>query len=153
MRTMTFRNRTRIALVLLLLLPLLLGPRTEASAGGSDGYRTKMLQLVNDIRDRNDRRLLRVDRKLSRYAIRHSRLMADAGYLFHTPDLASKLDGRNWSIGGENVGYASSLRAVMGVFMDSAPHRRNLLRRGYDHAAVGVVKAGGSFWVTTIFYG
>jgi uncharacterized protein YkwD len=37
--------------------------------------------------------------------------------------------------------------------MDSAPHRRNVLRRGYDHAAVGVVKAGGSFWVTTIFYG
>lgn len=153
MRTMTFRNRTRIALVLLLLLPLLLGPRTDASAGGSDGYRTKMLQLVNDIRDRSDRRLLRVDRKLSRYAIRHSRLMADAGYLFHTSDLASKLDGRNWSIGGENVGYASSLRAVMGAFMDSAPHRRNVLRRGYDHAAVGVVKAGGSFWVTTIFYG
>lgn len=153
MRTMTFRNRTRIALVLLLLLPLLLGPRTDANAGGSDGDRTKMLQLVNDVRDRNDRRLLRVDRKLSRYAIRHSRLMADAGYLFHTSDLASKLDGRNWSIGGENVGYASSLRAVMGGFMDSAPHRRNVLRRGYDHAAVGVVKAGGSFWVTTIFYG
>ena len=153
MRTMTFRNRTRIALVLLLLLPLLLGPRTDASAGGSDGFRTKMLQLVNDVRDRNNRRLLRVDRKLSRYAIRHSRLMADAGYLFHTSDLASKLDGRNWSIGGENVGYASSLRSVMGGFMDSAPHRRNVLRRGYDHAAVGVVKAGGSFWVTTIFYG
>lgn len=153
MRTMTFRNRMRIALVLLLFLPLLLGPRTEASAGGSARYRTRMLQLVNDTRDRNDRRLLRVDRKLSRYAIRHSQEMADAGYLFHTPDLANKLDGRNWSIGGENVGYASSLRAVMGLFMDSAPHRRNVLRRGYDHAAVGVVKAGGSFWVTTIFYG
>ena len=153
MRTMTFRNRTRIALVLLLLLPLLLGPRTEAGAGGSDGYRTKMLQLVNDIRNRNDRRLLRVDRKLSRYAIRHSQEMADAGYLFHTPDLANKLDGRNWSIGGENVGYASSLRAVMGGFMDSPPHRRNVLRRGFDHTAIGVVKAGGSLWVTTIFYG
>jgi uncharacterized protein YkwD len=153
MRTMTFRNRTRIALVLLLLLPLLLGPRTEARAGGSDRYRARMLQLVNDVRDRYDRRLLRADRKLSRYATRHSRLMADAGYLFHTPDLASKLDGRNWSIGGENVGFASSLRAVMGGFMDSRPHRRNILRRGYDHAAVGVVKSGGNLWVTTIFYG
>jgi uncharacterized protein YkwD len=153
MRTMTFRNRTRIALVLLLLLPLLLGPRTEARAGGSAGYRSRMLQLVNDVRDRNDRRLLQVDRKLSRYATRHSQAMADAGYLFHTPDLASKLDGRNWSIGGENVGFASSLRAVMGSFMDSAPHRRNILRRGYDHTAIGVVKAGGSLWVTAIFYG
>ncbi|MGH2673129.1 MAG: CAP domain-containing protein [Actinomycetota bacterium] len=112
-----------------------------------------MLQLVNDVRDRNDRRLLRVDRKLSRYATRHSRQMADVGYLFHTPDLASKLDGRNWSIGGENVGLASSLRAVLGNFMDSTPHRRNILRRGFDYAAVGVVKADGSLWVTTIFYG
>jgi uncharacterized protein YkwD len=153
MTTITSRNRTRIALVLLLCLPLLVGPRTEARAGGSAEYRAKMLQLVNDVRDRNDRRLLRVDRKLSRYAIRHSRLMADAGYLFHTPDLASKLDGRNWSIGGENVGLASSLRAVMGGFMDSAPHRRNVLRRGYDHTAIGVVKSGGSLWVTAIFYG
>lgn len=153
MKTTTSRNRTRIALVLLLCLPLLVGPRTEARAGGSPTYRVKMLQLVNDVRDRNDRRLLRVDRKLSRYAVRHSRQMADAGYLFHTPDLASKLDGRNWSIGGENVGFASSLRAVMGGFMDSPPHRRNILRRGYDHAAVGVVKSGGSLWVTTIFYG
>jgi len=153
MRTMTFRNRTRIALVLLLFLPLLLGPRTEASAGGSARYRSRMLQLVNDVRERNDRRLLRVDRKLSRYAIRHSQEMADAGFLFHTPDLAGKLDGRNWSIGGENVGFASSLRAVMGGFMDSPPHRRNVLRRGYDHTAIGVVKAGGNLWVTTIFYG
>jgi uncharacterized protein YkwD len=153
MRTMTFRNRMRIALVLLLFLPLLLGPRTEASAGGSARYRARMLELVNDVRDRNDRRLLRVDRQLSRYAIRHSQQMADTGYLFHTTDLASKLDGRNWSIGGENVGFASSLRAVMGAFMDSPPHRRNILRRGYDHTAIGVVKSDGSLWVTTIFYG
>jgi uncharacterized protein YkwD len=41
----------------------------------------------------------------------------------------------------------------MGEFMESKPHRRNILRRGYDHAAVGVVKSDGSLWVTTIFYG
>lgn len=153
MSTTTSRNRKRIALLLLVCLPLLLGPRTEARAGGTPRYRARMVQLVNEVRDRHDRRLLRVDRKLSRYATRHSRQMADVGYLFHTPDLASKLDGRNWSIGGENVGLASSLRAVLGNFMDSTPHRRNILRRGFDHAAVGVVKAGGNLWVTTIFYG
>ncbi|MEX2203979.1 MAG: CAP domain-containing protein [Actinomycetota bacterium] len=153
MTTMTSRNLKRIAVVLLLCLPLLSGLRTEARAGGTPRYRERMLQLVNDVRDRKDRRLLRVDRKLSRYATKHSQQMADLGYLFHTNDLASKLDGRNWSIGGENVGFASSLRAVMGNFMDSAGHRRNILGRGFDHAAVGVVKSNGSLWVTTIFYG
>lgn len=153
MTTMTSRNLKRIAVVLLLCLPLLLGPRTEARAGGTPRYRERMLQLVNDVRDKKDRRLLRVDRKLSRYATKHSQQMADLGYLFHTPDLAGKLAGRNWSIGGENVGFASSLGAVMGNFMDSTAHRRNILRRGFDHAAVGVVKSDGSLWVTTIFYG
>jgi len=153
MTTMTSRNRKRIAVVLLLCLQLLSGLWTEARAGGSTRYRERMLQLVNDVRDRNERRLLRLDGMLSRYATRHSRQMAEAGYLFHTPDLGGKLEGRNWSIGGENVGFASSLRAVMGEFMESKPHRRNILRRGYDHAAVGVVKSDGSLWVTTIFYG
>ncbi|MGH2591757.1 MAG: CAP domain-containing protein [Actinomycetota bacterium] len=153
MTTMTSRNCKRIAVVLLLCLQLLSGLWTEARAGGSPRYRERMLQLVNDVRDRNERRLLRLDGMLSRYATRHSRQMAEVGYLFHTPDLAGKLEGRNWSIGGENVGFAASLRAVMGEFMESKPHRRNILRRGYDHAAVGVVKSDGSLWVTTIFYG
>jgi len=153
MTTMTSRNRKRIAVVLLLCLQLLSGLWTEARAGGSTRYRERMLQLVNDVRDRNERRLLRLDGMLSRYATRHSRQMAEAGYLFHTPDLGGKLEGRNWSIGGENVGFAASLRVVMGEFMESKPHRRNILRRGYDHAAVGVVKSDGSLWVTTIFYG
>jgi uncharacterized protein YkwD len=153
MTTMTSRNRKRIAVVLLLCLQLLSGLWTEARAGGSTRYRERMLQLVNDVRDRNERRLLRLDGMLSRYATRHSRQMAEVGYLFHTPDLGGKLEGRNWSIGGENVGFASSLRVVMGEFMESKPHRRNILRRGYDHAAVGVVKSDGSLWVTTIFYG
>lgn len=151
--TMTSPNGKRIVVVLLLCLPLLSGQWTEAGAGGSPRYRARMLQLVNDVRERNDRRLLRMDRKLSRYATRHSRQMADAGYLFHTTDLESKLDGRKWSIGGENLGFAPSLRDVLGGFMDSRPHRRNILRRGYDHAAVGVVKSAGNLWVTTIFYG
>jgi uncharacterized protein YkwD len=153
MTTMTSRNVKRIAVVLLVCLPLLSGLRTEARAGGSPRYRERMLQLVNDVRDSHERRLLRVDRKLSRYAARHSRQMADLGYLFHTPDLASKLGGRNWSIGGENVGFASSLQSVMSNFMDSTAHRKNILRRGFDHAAVGVVRSDGSYWVTTIFYG
>ncbi len=153
MTTMISRNSKRIAVVLLLCLPLLSGPRTEARAGDSLRYREQMLQLVNDARDRNERRLLRVDRKLSRYATRHSREMAEAGFLFHTVDLASKLGGRNWSIGGENVGFASSLPAVMGNFMDSTAHRQNILRAGFDHTAIGVVKSDGDLWVTTIFYG
>jgi uncharacterized protein YkwD len=81
--------------------------------------------------------------------------MADAGYLFHSTDeqLVDALKGRDWSLGGENVGMGSSLDGLEGAFMDSKPHRKNILRKAYDHAAVGIAKVDGTYWVTVIFYG
>jgi uncharacterized protein YkwD len=79
--------------------------------------------------------------------------MATKGYLFHTADLNSKLKGLDWSIGGENVGVGSTLDGLESAFMRSTSHRRNILRTGFDHAAVGVIRSNGSFWVTVIFYG
>jgi uncharacterized protein YkwD len=37
--------------------------------------------------------------------------------------------------------------------MKSRPHRKNILRTTFDHAAVGVIHSNGSLWVTVIFYG
>lgn len=149
------RGRHRLAVVFLLVLPLLLsGVATDhARAGAVARNRDRMLQLTNQVRTDRSRDVLELDSQLSRYALRHSRAMAEAGYLFHTDDLAARLTGRDWSIGGENVGMGSSLSDLLAAFMDSKPHRRNILRRGFDHAAVGVVKSDGSFWVTVIFYG
>jgi uncharacterized protein YkwD len=79
--------------------------------------------------------------------------MAEAGQLFHTKDVAGKLGQRDWSMWGENVGYASSLTDVQAAFMGSTPHRKNILRSGFDHTAIGVVESDGNLWVTVIFYG
>lgn len=37
--------------------------------------------------------------------------------------------------------------------MSSRLHRQNILRREFDRAAVGIVKADGRLWVTVIRYG
>jgi uncharacterized protein YkwD len=79
--------------------------------------------------------------------------MAEEGELFHSEDLRGVLDGVEWSLGGENVGVGSSLSDLQAAFMASKPHRRNILQKGFDHVALGVVKSGGNFWVTVIFYG
>ena len=149
------RSRTRIAAVLLLCVCLWLsGTATDqARAGESAKRRSELLQLTNEARDRKDRDALALDAKLSRYAVRHSRAMAEAGQLFHTEDLADELGQRDWSIGGENVGSGSSLTDLQAAFMGSAPHRRNILRAGFDHTAIGVVESDGNLWVTVIFYG
>jgi len=117
------------------------------------GLRAQMAPLINDDRAARDRAALELDLELSRYAKKHSQDMADAGSLFHTEDLAAKLKGKHWSIGGENVGVAPSLADLEDMFMASAPHRRNILNREFDHFAVGVVASDGNFWVTIIFYG
>ena len=151
----TLGSRSRFAAVLLLSLPLLLSgiATDQARAGVVARNRAEMLELTNEAREANGRRDLDLDFVLSRYATRHSRAMAEAGELFHSTDLAETLGAVDWSIGGENVGVASSLRDLQAAFMRSRLHRRNILRGAFDHTAIGVVQSDGNFWVTVIFYG
>jgi uncharacterized protein YkwD len=155
--TYRIRSRGLAAFVLslsLLLSALLWGVATDqARAGEAARDRSVMLQLTNQARLDHRLDALRLDRQLSRYAMRHSRAMANRGELFHTENLTAVLGGVRWSVGGENVGMAPTLRRVHSLFMRSAPHRRNILREEFDHTAIGVVESDGSFWVTVIFYG
>ncbi|HEY6678391.1 MAG TPA: CAP domain-containing protein [Actinomycetota bacterium] len=147
------RRLAGVALALLIVL-LAQGVSADRASASTDlRRRSYMLSLTNDDRAQHDKAVLRMNAVLSRYATDHSRQMATRGYLFHTADLSSKLKGLDWSIGGENVGVGSTLDGVEGAFMGSTPHRRNILRTGFDHAAVGVIRSNGSFWVTVIFYG
>ncbi|HSJ51814.1 MAG TPA: CAP domain-containing protein [Actinomycetota bacterium] len=147
-------RRSSIAAVLLacsLLLSTVVANRAEAGVVARD--RAEMLELTNASREKNDLRPLKIDTDLSRYARRHSRAMANQDRLFHTSDLALKLRGKRWSVAGENVGYGSSLAQIQRAFMRSKPHRANILKGAYEHAAIGVVRSNGTFWVTVIFYG
>ena len=138
-------------LVLALLAP---GIATDhARAAASQTRRDQMLALTNEARATHGKAVLDLNAKLSRYATRHSREMAHSGTLFHTEDLASKLNGLDWSMGGENVGVGPSLVDLQDAFMGSKTHRQNILQKGYDHAAIGIVQSDGELWVTVIFYG
>jgi len=149
------RSRRQVALVFLLAAALFsTGIVTDPGrAGATMRSRGEMFSLTNDDRMAKERRALDLNAVLSRYAKRHSQAMAGRGELFHTRNLAAKLDGLDWSLGGENVGVGASLPELESAFMASTPHRRNILERGFRDAAIGVVESDGSFWVTVIFYG
>ena len=117
--------------------------------------RRHMLSLTNADRANHDRRELSFAERLSRYAKGHSQAMADRGYLFHSTgdQLRAALDGYDWELGGENIGVGGSLEGLEEAFMASPPHRENLLRRVYEHAAFGIVRQDGRTWITVIFYG
>lgn len=153
MRLSIGRSRRQVALVFLLAAVLVSSGIATAPAHAGTGLRGEMFQLTNNDRADHDRRALDLDAELTRYARRHSQAMADAGEIFHTENLAAKLKDKDWSAAGENVGVGPSLSRLEAAFMDSTPHRRNILNRDFDNVAVGVVESDGDFWVTVIFYG
>jgi uncharacterized protein YkwD len=127
--------------------PSTIVPRSEL---GDD-----LLALTNADRATGGREAVRLAERLSRYAVRHSRRMAELGSIFHSGErqLRDALEGTGWETAGENVGVGASVRGVQRAFMASPPHRANILGPSFDHAAVGVVRAGGVVWVTVVFYG
>jgi uncharacterized protein YkwD len=135
---------------------------TEQDEAEALTARGKVLRLINRSRAINNLPKLRLNKKVSRYARRHSVRMAQRKTLFHTSDLQRRLSSWDPSAWGENVGCGRWIKSVHRAFMRSSAHRSNILSRSYRRVGVGVVRApGGSgmcgsgprFWITQIFYG
>ncbi len=137
-----------LAAVLVAALPL-----TASAASSSKEMRQRLLSLTNSARRSNGLRPLDLNWRLSRSAIRHSRRMAERHTVYHTANLYRLV--RRWhpSVWGENVGMAGTVRRIHRLFMRSAAHRGNILRSGFGHAGIGVVRKGGRMWATVMFYG
>ena len=133
--------------------------------------RRALLCLLNQTRRAHGLRRLRANRRLLRAAERHSQSMVQSGFFSHV-DLAglSSLDrvrrsgylrGAHAYSCGENLGYGegptSSPRSMMESWMNSAPHRANILTPGFREVGLGGVPgipgragvAGGTY--TTVF--
>lgn len=104
---------------------------------------------------RDNHRAVALDRvyALRKLADEHSRDMARAGRIFHTRNLSTRLRIVSWSTAGENVGAGLKLRTLYEAFMDSAPHRANILDRDFRRVGIGVYRESGIIWITLIFVG
>ena len=145
----------RIPLAASLAAALLAAAPTPAGAS-TLGPRAKMYRATNHSRTNHDVRKVDIQYRISRLARKHSIAMAEKGYIFHTTDPAGKyLDGMNWHIWGENVGVTDgSISELEAAFMDSPPHRENILDQTFRRVAVGTYRdADGYLWVTIFFYG
>ena len=150
------RRRLGGLVVLLASAAVLLGPVSGTAAGEERiGPRRHMLALTNHDRANHGRAALSFADRLARYAKSHSQQMADEGNIFHSTgdQLRSALAGYRWELGGENVGVGGSLESLEDAFMASTDHRKNILRKVYKHAAVGIVRQDDRIWITVIFYG
>jgi uncharacterized protein YkwD len=142
-------GRARTSLLLVLLAagvffapigqePAVAGPRTDAA----------FVDSTNDLRAAHGLPRMRVSPTLSKLAYGHSVAMARKGRLWHN-DISSATD--HWVWLGQNVGVGRSMAALQRAFMDSPPHRANILRRKANLFGVGAYISQGGIWVTVNF--
>jgi uncharacterized protein YkwD len=127
------------------------------------------LCVLNVERARHHLRPLRLNRRLSLAAQRHSRAMAQRKFFSHTsPSGASFVDrirstgylsgARSWAV-GENIAYGSGSRStprsIGSAWMNSPPHRSNILSSSYRAIGIGIASGtpvgGGGGTYTTDF--
>ena len=155
MRGTTIRKLAVVAVLAGLLGGLVTTSASAGTYGGKYRDRGQLLKATNASRQYRDLRRLDLQAELSVLARKHSKRMADAGYIFHTKSPSSYyLRGRSWSWWGENVGVTSgSVRDVHKAFMHSEGHRRNVLNRAFRKVAIGTFRDDdGMLYVTVFFY-
>jgi hypothetical protein len=93
---------------------------------------------------------LSVSSDLTSVAQQHAAAMARNGSLYHNSSLGS--DVCCWSSIGENIGEGQSESQVQNAFMNSSPHRANILSSAYTQIGVGTATdSHGTLWVDEVF--
>jgi uncharacterized protein YkwD len=126
-----------------LVVLLVAAPATAAPM--SSGERSVLAEM-NRVRAQHGLAPLRFDRTLQRAARSHTRSMVSRNVFAHG-DFASRM--RQFGVRGhylaENLawgsGSASTPRALVQMWLNSPPHRRNLLRPGFRRVGVGAMMA------------
>ena len=118
------------------------GPR------GPDQLRTEMLELVNRTRQLRGLQALRINERISQEALEHSRRMASAGDISHTPNLLAIISSVGGTVFGEDVGKGRGLRGIRDAWLRSTETRTILLDGRFHQVGLGVIHADGFYWVT-----
>jgi uncharacterized protein YkwD len=156
-RTSTPRRTVVVTVSAILALGIAFAP--AARAGG--GFRSKVLRMVNATRDNHDLHTLRIDRSLSRDALRHTRRMIASNAIYDPTNLTRILQDEPWDVvGASAVGCADTLSALHKAFMHDPVHRDILLNPQLRWIGIGVIEVDSAnacgrrwLWATELFYG
>ena len=116
---------------------------------------TAIVREINHERRTHGLRALRVDRRLSRVADRHSRTMLRLDALTHAPALRARMSGAARRRYSETLAWVPGTGGAVGVvamWMRSSPHRAVVLDGTLRRIGVGRVPgvmAGSGGWAVT----
>ncbi|HET9422173.1 MAG TPA: CAP domain-containing protein [Nocardioides sp.] len=147
-------NRARVirllAVALAAVIALTAAP-APAATPGEVRYGNKIIRLVNNIRDNNDRVELKKNKCLQRFANRQAERMANQRRLFHQ-DLGRIQRACGVGYVGENVARGNiSANQMVGLWMNSSGHKANILFRQYRITGVAARRGGGQWWAAQVF--
>jgi uncharacterized protein YkwD len=145
-------------------------PQSNSAAGASSvedlAAENELLQLANKSRERAGAAPLRMEASLHEAARAHALMMIASERLEHQfsgePALLQRIalagpenNGSNNELktdrAGENIAYADCAPNVNEVLMRSAPHRENLLDRGFNVAGIAAIWNKGRLYVVQDF--
>ena len=122
-------------------------PLTPATASGTE---SQFFSMLNSARADHGLRPYVIEGDLTSVARSHSHEMAARQTLYHNPNLTT--DVSNWEAVGENVGKGPTVSDIQQAFMNSAPHRDNILDHDFTQVGIGVTTdSDGTIWVTEDF--
>lgn len=142
-------------LTLLISVALTVATSDRAAAATNASTEQSFVNLLNTYRTAHGRRALTVSSGARSVARGWSATMAGQDRLFHNPNMVSQLAGvaRNYRIVGENVGYGWNVQSLHDAFVNSPPHRENMLESRFNYVGIGVSQAGSKIWVAVEFIG
>jgi uncharacterized YkwD family protein len=134
--------------------------KPAAQASSVSAFEKKVVELVNQERQKQGLSALQLDTKLSDVAREKSKDMMNKNYFSHTsPTYGSPFDmmkqfGIEYRTAGENIAKGQQTpEEVMNGWMNSDGHRKNILSPNFTHIGVGYVDGGGSTYWTQMFIG
>ena len=118
--------------------------------------------MINNSRDKHDLRAVKLNLRLSKDAMSHTRRMIRRGELFDVRNLADLLDAYEGfkRYGGSIVACGDSLADMHRKLMHHAYHRKIILSGKVRFVGIGTIAVSGrsgcgrnQIWGTAIFYG
>jgi hypothetical protein len=121
-----------------------------AAPAGASAEESQFVSLTNSARSNNGLHSYAVASDLVSVARRHSQEMAAKHTIYHNSNLGSDVSG--WQMVGENVGMGGSASSIHQAFMNSAPHRANILDHDFTQVGIGTAyDEKGVLYVTEVF--
>jgi uncharacterized protein YkwD len=121
----------------------------SAQAASNATSETQFVSSINSARHSVGHRSLSTSSDLTAVARAWARSMASSNDLKHNPNLTSQVKG--WRYVGENVGVGGDVASLHQAFMNSAPHKANILDTDYTQIGVGIASGHGRMWVVEVF--